>query len=299
MFPWPPPFNSRGLITKETVSRAVKARVQIVTCLGLRIHVAWTWLELGLIHVAMMIWNRFPLWWRRPEAKPAGFGGRMKEHWGHPLVLLLEDGGLPGGWLWRSDDGLWRFLRLWLDGREVVGDEGAVTNERTVLALLTNQRTVLPVGDIGRVALLILVNTMLLCRKFLFLNFTGEYSSKFSEGSLENWAFLMRPKKMHEIFFSKKCGLFHKIWLYLCFFLGENRFWPIPESDWRFSPAASGGCQASPGGLRRGQGSSGAACTGDNGQLTWEPPGTGAFWHLMMGSARSRSLSEHFLENLF
>ena len=154
MFPWPTPFRSRSLITKETLARAVKARVQIVTCLGLRIHVAR--------NVAMMTWNRFPLWWRRPEAKPTGFGWRMKKHWGHPRVLLFKDRGLPGGGLWRPDDGLWWFLWLWLDGLEVVRDEGAV-------------------GDVGRMALLILVNTLLLRRKLLFLNFTGEYSSKFTK----------------------------------------------------------------------------------------------------------------------
>ena len=158
MLPRPSSFNSRGLITTEP-----RSGVKIITCLRCRIHVAR--------HVALMTWNWFLLRWRRPEAEPTTFGGRMKEHGGHPRVLILENGELPGGWL-RPDDCLWRFLGLWLDGREVVGDERAVR----------------------RMTLLLLINALLLHRKFLFLNFLGEYSSKFAERLLENWAFLMRPK---------------------------------------------------------------------------------------------------------
>ena len=75
-------------------------------------------------------------------------------------------------------------------------------------------------------ALLILVNTMLLSRKLLFLNFTGEYSSKFSEGSLENWAFLMRPKKCMKFFSSKNVVFFIKFGFIYVFSWGKIDFDP-------------------------------------------------------------------------
>ena len=50
--------------------------------------------------------------------------------------------------------------------------------------------------------LLVLSNARLLRLKFLFLNFLGEYSSKFGEGLFENWAFLKRDeaKKLYMVF---------------------------------------------------------------------------------------------------
>ena len=66
---------------------------------------------------------------------------------------------------------------------------------------------------------MILINTLLLCRKFLFLKFTGKYTSKFAE----RMSFFNVAKKMHDFFF-QKIGLLIKIGLRIMFFLGEIDF---------------------------------------------------------------------------